>query len=468
MKKLFILFIFLLSGSASAEDYYWKLNSYPDKYPSAIAAASCYKVSGVSTDTFSRWTGTQTATYREFACKRSNGVEISGGWVSRYGDGCTAPKKYDPVTGECKLEADPADLCKDKNPFVVHVHYGPGRIVGPSEWAGCAVTINAKLRSSTVGSGTLKGTTYISWELVRTGAPASGGAPPADVASQNTIAPATDDRPLPSSPEFEAPSNDPKCPKGTVAAGVSMRGVPICVGSGSANDPKLEPPKQVIQTTWTNPTNNQVTTTTRTTTPNADGSSTTITKEVTVDTYGKPVSENSSSSTTTTPAGKMGTPDNNDKTNFCHQNPTLAICRPSSVTGTCGDTACTGDAIQCATLRAAAKMECAQQKEKDDLAASPLTATGNQILSGADPKKAEADTALAGTKVDMSKPNLDASGFLGGGACIANKSFQVLGKTVEISFTSICGSIQPLRAVFLAIAYLVAYLIVSRSVLNGG
>ena len=125
-----------------------------------------------------------------------------------------------------------------------------------------------------------------------------------------------------------------------------------------------------------------------------------------------------------------------------------------------------GDAIQCATLRAAAAMQCAQEKDAEAVKAMPVKALGEQILSGTDPMQGQFDDVVKGTEIDLGAASLDQSGFLGGGSCLPDRSFSVMGKSVTMSFSGICERIQPLRAAVMACAFIVAYLLVSRSVLG--
>jgi hypothetical protein len=125
-----------------------------------------------------------------------------------------------------------------------------------------------------------------------------------------------------------------------------------------------------------------------------------------------------------------------------------------------------GDAIQCATLRATAIMECRQKADVDEMKASGEFVLGSAIGSGADPMKGQIDEMKKGKEVDMSNPNLDKSGFLGGGQCLAPISFSVVGHTVTQSFDALCSRIEPLRFVVMAICSILGYLIVARSVLG--
>lgn len=258
------------------------------------------------------------------------------------------------------------------------------------------------------------------------------------------------------------------CPKGTVQGGVNSDGVPMCIGTGSAPPvPPPLPPTKTTENTTSNP-DGSTTVTKTTVQTNKDGSTSTTTVVTTKAPDGS-VSTSGGTVVSQTPAGNAGATDatpEQEQANFCKQNPNLAVCRDSSVSGKCGEISCMGDAVQCATLRAAAAMQCQQDKDIADLAASPQKTLGSQILNGSDPLGGDIGAAIKGSEVDLSKPNLDQSGFLGGGTCIPNKTFNVMGRAVNVEFTEVCNNIQPLRAAVLACAFIVAYLLVSRSVLS--
>lgn len=286
--------------------------------------------------------------------------------------------------------------------------------------------------------------------------------------------------PVGGTPPAKAPTDEPVkappipgrdgsgCPGGTVMAGYNSSGTPMCVGTGTtpSNAPAAPPTKT---TTKTEPTADggsaQTTTTVKT---NTDGSTTTTVVRVVTAPDGS-VSQSEDRTTSNNTAGGAGreTPDKpSEEQNFCKQNPNLSVCRESTVSGTCGQISCMGDAIQCATLRAAAAMQCKQAEDETMLKNSTEAALGNSILNGSDPMAAEIGAAIKGSEVDLSKANLDQAGFIGGGSCFPNKTFMVSGRSVTMDFTTVCSNIQPLRGVVLACAFIVAYLIVSRSVLS--
>jgi hypothetical protein len=202
---------------------------------------------------------------------------------------------------------------------------------------------------------------------------------------------------------------------------------------------------------------------------NSDGSTTTTTTTTTVGVDGsKTVTVGSQTSNNGVGgAGKQDTP-NADQMNLCKQNPNLSICQNSSVSGDCASgLTCSGDAVQCATLMAAQKLQCARQADEDALKASPSKALGDSILAGTDPSKGDIDTLMKGDTVDMSAPALDQGGFIGGGSCIPDKTFTVMGQAVTVSFATVCSNVQPLRYIVMACAFILVYLMVARSVING-
>lgn len=284
--------------------------------------------------------------------------------------------------------------------------------------------------------------------------------------------PGTVPEPNPPQPRKDVPPIKPppgkSCPAGTVQAGVDSAGTPICMGTGT--DPKNAPPpppKIESEKTEQKPDGSTVTTKTEVT-QNSDGSTTTKTTTVTKGPDGSTKTD-VTMDTSNTPTGEKGKDESakdNEKYDLCKQNPMLTICRNSSVSGACGEVTCQGDAIQCATLRAAAAMECRTKKQEEDFLKRPEIATGQQILDGNDPMKGAIDAALKGETVDFGSQNLDQSGFVGGGSCLAPRTFTLLGHSVTVSFDSMCSNIQPLRYAILACAFIFAYLIVSRAALE--
>jgi hypothetical protein len=305
-------------------------------------------------------------------------------------------------------------------------------------------------------------TSYCTYDTKKTGnrkSPGSEGAPsaPGSPTSGDSRSPV---------PPITPP--DSKCPSGTTQGGSDSSGIPICIGMGSTpQTPSIKPPVTTKPpVTVDNPDGSKTTTETKVQS-NSDGSTTTTKTTTTVNSDGT-TSKSTDIAVSKNTAGDKGKTDADpEKNDFCKSNPTLAVCRDSSVSGTCGNISCVGDAIQCATLRAASIMQCRQKDDLDSLQNSSFTNQGGDILSGNDPMKSSIDAALKGDVVDLGSSKLDQSGFLAGGSCFPDKTINVLGQSVTMSFASVCSNIQPLRYVFLAIGFLVAYLMVSKSVLQG-
>jgi hypothetical protein len=274
-----------------------------------------------------------------------------------------------------------------------------------------------------------------------------------------------DNAPKSGSTEPSAPPPEKnRCPIGTSQIGTDSAGIPICRG----DKPDAPSTKQTTTQTTTAPDGTKTTTTTEKTT-NSDGSQTTKTTTTTTAPDGTQSTTQGTATGTKPGTSVEGKNDSTDdqKSDLCKQHPTLNICRNSQISGACESVSCDGDAIQCAIARQVAIDACELQKGSDALKGSPGYALGMQLASGTDPRQSDIDTALAGTQVDLSSQSLDQSGFLGGGSCLPDRSISVAGRTVAVSFGAVCNNISGLRYAVLACSLLVAYLLVSKSVLQG-
>lgn len=384
--------------------------------------------------------------------------------------GWSGPALYRTSVYECRqIQTDP---CSDKNPLIRKFYYtNGGPYLAPDNYAGCIIAASSMLVCRTDSTGT-----YCMWQVNRTGAPYKGPITPSTNGEAPVETPEVKTDTQTKSPPISNPAGDPKtcnncppCPTGTVQGGVDSSGIPICIGTGTnPPDPVATPTTTTTPTVTKTNADGSTVATSISTQSNADGSTTTTTTTTTTAANGA-VTVQKGSQTSLTPggvAGKTDTPDV-DKNNLCKQNPTLTICLNSTVSGTCGAVTCTGDAIQCATLRATAQMQCKQQADSDAIAALPATGVGTALMAGNDPMAAQIQNQIKGDSADMSKSTLDQTGFIGGGACIPDKTFTVSGKSITVSFSSLCENIQPLRYVIMSCAFLVAYLMVSRSVISG-
>lgn len=445
--------------------YYFTPSDYCNAYYNYIFGPS----GGISC-TNARVTGTSSDQLNEFwawTVKRTDGGADSSGSVSggAYCDPATmqGPGPYntsDQTKYWCKVAVDP---CADKNTYQRRFYYKVGPYVAPDHFGQCAITASQMLDCRKEAS---SGSTYCYWQFNRTGLPytatdntnnGSGGvATPATVSYSD---------PQTKSPAFTNPtcSNCPPCPMGTVQAGTDSAGIPVCMGTGTAPpDPPKAPTTTTQPTTTTTNADGSTKAVTVKTQANADGSTTTTTTTTTTSASGA-VTTSQDVSTSATPGGAPGRFDNPsaDQSNLCKQNPNLSICRESSVSGSCAAIACTGDAIQCATLRAAELSRCAAQKDRDDLAASPLSTLGEAAASGNDPLKASLPSVANASVVNV-PTSLDQSGWLGSGKAFDDVTFEVQGHSVTVPLEKWSGYLVGLRY-----ALMVAALLVSMRILSG-
>lgn len=343
----------------------------------------------------------------------------------------------------------------------------PAPMPGPAETGGCVSGCRVQMtgvQGCYGPTGSLAdqaaGTASCVFDYLHTGSQCTPGADAPGTASDPGSVPRMDQV-----PPMKPPPGTSKCPSGTVQGGMDSAGTPICIGTGTTpkNAPP-PPPKAESEKTETMPDGGTKTTKTETVT-NADGSTTTNTTV----TITKPDGSKSTSGgtvTSSTPsgaAGKADTPQKDDN-NLCKQNPMLAICRNSSVAGSCGQITCEGDAIQCATLRAAAAMQCKQQADEDALKASPLTGKGQAAIDGAD--LADMPTPGKASVVDIGTVGQNADGWLGGGSAFEDFSFNAMGHTIVVPFAKVTGYLVALRYALMIMAALVSFRILSGAILR--
>lgn len=193
------------------------------------------------------------------------------------------------------------------------------------------------------------------------------------------------------------------------------------------------------------------TSTTTTTISNTDGS--TSVKSVTTITKTAP----DGTQTTTTDSNKP----KDETKDFCQLNPTLTICKNSSVSGDCDTLSIDGDAIQGAILRQQKKEYC------ENMASSNIKDLGLLLLAGNDPSSSQFPTIDNATVVDLSNiGNLDSSGFLSGGSCFTDKSFAVAGVTVKLPISILCDYLTPLRLAVMLLALMASYKMIAGTVLR--
>lgn len=250
------------------------------------------------------------------------------------------------------------------------------------------------------------------------------------------------------------------CPKGTVNMGTDSTGGSICGGSGTG--PSAPTKNEVKQPpTTVNNADGSSTKTEVTTRTNSDGSTTTTTKKTTTGSDGK-VTTSESSVTGDKPAtaggGKGKDDSSDDKNDLCTKNPTLNICRNSSVSGSCDATTCEGDAIQCAMLRQQRKTACEWEKPNDQ------SNLATQTLGGNDPLKSTLPTKENASQIGFQ--TLNSNAFLGGGACWSDVTISVMGQSIVVPLSKPCQYIEFLRYVMMTIAALISLKILRGPVLG--
>lgn len=249
-------------------------------------------------------------------------------------------------------------------------------------------------------------------------------------------------------PGTDDPPNDP-CPFGTRN---------ISADPSNPNCFQDTPDNNTHSDTQTNPDGStQTTQTTTTTQVNPDGTTTTN-KTTTVTVHNADGSVSTTTSTATDTGN--GSSDSQNPSDFCKLHPELNVCRDSTVSGTCGDITCTGDAIQCSILRETAKRNCDDKAAVDAAQASPEYALGNSVLAGADPATATLPSPANASTVTVPS-SLDTSGWLGAGACFPDKTFTVGGHTITLSFTAACQPLLALRYVLMIVALLTSFRMLS-------
>lgn len=197
--------------------------------------------------------------------------------------------------------------------------------------------------------------------------------------------------------------------------------------------------------------------TTTTTTTNTDGSqSIGTTKTLTA------VAPDGTTKTTTDKAGVGG----DDGKDFCKSNPTLNICKNSSIVATCTAFSCDGDAISCRIAKETQESNCRMAADATALAASPQAAIANQIIAGNDPLKATFPNEKAPSVVNIGSTQLDSSGFLGAGSCFSDKTFSISGRSVVVPFSKVCDYLTPLRLAVMLMALMASYRMIAGTILR--
>lgn len=124
-----------------------------------------------------------------------------------------------------------------------------------------------------------------------------------------------------------------------------------------------------------------------------------------------------------------------DTPGFCQQNPTLQICKTSSYSGSCGQSACSGDAVQCAIADEQARRNCALWNDAPSNHPGVVAANGQATPAG----HPGAPGAVSNVSVSSA---MDLSDSIGGGGCLADQTFAVgEGHSVVIAWSQACTAL---------------------------
>ncbi|HBO9119843.1 TPA: attachment protein [Pseudomonas aeruginosa] len=118
MKFASLILMLLFATVARAEDYYWKIQSLPERFSSPSAACAAWAKAtgrpGEFTFTGSMKTRDQTSFWCEFTNNETGKTAAGYGPAARYGDSCPEGTEYDKATGVCK---SPPQECKEGELF---------------------------------------------------------------------------------------------------------------------------------------------------------------------------------------------------------------------------------------------------------------------------------------------------------------------------------------------------------------
>lgn len=226
----------------------------------------------------------------------------------------------------------------------------------------------------------------------------------------------------------------------------------------------------------TSGTQTETTTNSSSTTTNNNGTQTTSTTNTGDSKTTKTTCENGTCTTTTTSSsssgGGSGTSGGSSSSgtqtktesqeSFCKANPQALVCKQqdeSSFGGSCGAFSCSGDAVQCAQARAAHDLLCEVKLSDTDPNVMAGKAAASGVLVPGDHPGANGQTqAFALSSMLDSTPLFGTSGD-----CIADKTVPMLGQTLTLPFSRMCGALELLGNAFLAACFLAAGMIVFRT-----
>lgn len=262
----------------------------------------------------------------------------------------------------------------------------------------------------------------------------------------------TGDGGAPAPPEADpSPPGDADCVSKGMCPG-TFNGTFMCVPCGSKEGTTSESGSTSSESTDSSgapsgssgPTN-----TTKETTANCTGNSCNVTTTTHV--------TNPDGSTTTTTESET-----KPQADFCKSNPGHVVCKgedEGTFGGSCAsDFQCSGDAVQCAQAREAAKLRCVFDVSPDD----PLAVAGGLAMNGQLTPSGHPGAPGSGLTVDVMEEIDTTPAFGSSGNCISDRTFSVVGMSLTLPFASMCPYFNMIGNVFLSCCYLVAGFIVFR------
>lgn len=481
MIKRILCMLLLVSGVAYAADYAATLqyNSGYDQNYYDDPATACTAIRPVYFPQYPtvRVTGgpypaTTYCSYYDAAGNNTTNRNLVANYRCKYGGDLFSGSSAYPSSGGyyCKNGSGPPPTCvagtTGKGTWGVVSDSSGNTISGPPMIGGSDGQCEIKMTNVVNCYQAVDGKTYCRYEYSQTGALKASNASTAPQPVANPPADAGNTAGTVVSPP-SAPDAQGKCIPGTVQVGFDPDGIPKCYGTGTS------PPSTKASTTTSTPTTTTTSSdgstvaTKAVTTTNSDGSTTTTTTTTTTTSSGaQTVDVKAVTSSVPGQPTVIGKADSAQQSDLCTKNPNLNICRNSTVTGACAATSCTGDAIQCATLRAAAAMQCKQAQDDAELKASSLHSLGSSVVAGNDPMGSNLPTKMNGSTVTMPS-SLDTAGWMAAGSvAFDDVSFTVQGKTITIPLAKASGYLVGFRYALMIVALLVSFRMLSGVILR--
>lgn len=175
-----------------------------------------------------------------------------------------------------------------------------------------------------------------------------------------------------------------------------------------------------------------------------------------------------SSTTTTNSTSGAGTPGSGSSSgggddegdgegegsDFCEKNPDLNLCKNSSFNGNCASGfSHDGDAIQGALAKEVHRFNCELSAATPEAAAYEASKANTGNTTGDNPNNGE---------FSIGPGSFNSTDAIGGSSCIADKTIEVMGKSIILPFSALCDELAMLGNILLAVSFLMAARIVTR------